>query len=98
VVEFKENNRVARVHEKPQEPPSAWACPALYFLQPSASERLDKFVDSAENLDELGQFIDFLCQKETVFAFKLNESRLDIGNLDAYKEADALLRKESLFE
>ena len=97
VLEFERNNRVSRVHEKPQAPPSAWACPALYFLKSSAGKRLVEYMDITYTPDELGCFIDFLCQKETVFAFKLNSSRLDIGNLDTYKRADELLRKESLF-
>ena len=96
VLEFEENNRVSRVYEKPEEPPSAWACPALYFLQPSARRRLDEFVDNSDTPDELGHFIDFLCQKEIVYAFKLNSSHLDIGNLDDYRQADVLLRKEPL--
>ena len=97
VLEFKGNNRVSRVHEKPEEPPSARACPALYFLQPPAHKRMDEFMGTADNPDELGYFIDFLCQKEIVYAFKLNSSRLDIGNLEAYREADKLLRNEPLF-
>jgi len=98
VLEFGENNRVLRVHEKPETPPSARACPALYFLQPSARRRLDEFMGTTNTGDELGHFIDFLCQKETVYAFKLNSSRLDIGNLDDYHEADKLLHTESVFE
>ena len=89
------NDRVLRLHEKPQNPPSIWCCPPLYFLQPSARLRLDEFMRLSQHRDAPGHFIDYLCQKETVYAFKVNAGgRLDIGNMDSYRRADELMRSD----
>jgi glucose-1-phosphate thymidylyltransferase len=89
------NDRVLRLHEKPQTPPSTWCCPPLYFLQPSARLRLDEFIQLAQHRDAPGHFIDYLCQKERVYAFKVNVGgRLDIGNINSYRRADELMRSD----
>jgi UTP-glucose-1-phosphate uridylyltransferase len=43
-------------------------------------------------VDAPGHFIDYLCRREPVTAIKLNEKRLDIGNLESYRRADRILR------
>ena len=96
VLELDKNGRVLRLLEKPQNPPSTWGCPPLYFLQPSAWPMLDTFVENADNLDAPGHFIDYLCRTECVSAFKLNSSRLDIGSLESYREADRILGRHPL--
>lgn len=88
------NDRVMRLHEKPQIPPSTWCCPPLYFLQPSARLRLDEFIRISRRRDAPGHFIDYLCRKENVYAFKVNAGRLDIGSMDSYREADELMRSD----
>lgn len=90
-------DRVLRLHEKPQNPPSSWCCPPLYFLQPSARLRLDEFMQISQQRDAPGHFIDYLCQKENVYAFKVNAGRLDIGNMDSYHQADELMRSDPNF-
>jgi glucose-1-phosphate thymidylyltransferase len=95
VLDLGTDDRVWRLHEKPQDPPSTWCCPPLYFLQPSARLRLDEFMQLSHHRDAPGHFIDYLCQKEAVFAFKVNVGgRLDIGNMDSYRRADELMRSE----
>ena len=92
VLELDAQDRVIRQHEKPDRPQSTWSCPPLYFLQASARSRLDTFLNSSANSDAPGYFIDYLCQTEVVYAFKLNASRLDIGSMDSYREADRIMR------
>ena len=87
-------NRVLRLHEKPQSPTSTWSCPPLYFLQPSAWPRLNEYIRVSDQCDAAGSLVDFLSQRETVYAFKLNASRLDIGSHTTYHLADKLLRRE----
>jgi glucose-1-phosphate thymidylyltransferase len=94
VLELDAQNQVIRQHEKPDQPQSTWSCPPLYFLQASARSRLAAFLDSAANRDAPGYFIDYLCRKEEVYAFKLNASRLDIGSMDSYGQADRIMRAE----
>ena len=91
-----EDCRVERLLEKPDDPPADWLCPPLYFLRESARKTLDVFLASREFVDAPGYFIDYLCQKEVVTAFKLDARRLDIGNLETYRQADHYLRSSTM--
>ena len=97
VLTLDNEDRVLRLHEKPQNPLSTWCCPPLYFLQESAWKLLDEYMKVSDRYDAPGSFIDFLCQHEDVYAFKPAAGRLDIGSNKTYREADKLLRKESIF-
>jgi glucose-1-phosphate thymidylyltransferase len=92
VLEFGVDERVICLHEKPEEPPSHWACPPLYFFQSSVWGELEQFLMSSSNHDAPGHFIAYLCHQSTVMGFQLNERRLDIGSIETYKQADAELR------
>jgi glucose-1-phosphate thymidylyltransferase len=94
VLALGKENRVLRLHEKPKHPVSRWFCPPLYFLQPTVWPRLDEFLQTSKNDDAPGYFIDFLSRTEKVYAFKVNASRLDIGNIDSYREAQEALIKQ----
>jgi dTDP-glucose pyrophosphorylase len=94
VLELDAQDRVIRQHEKPDRPKSTWSCPPLYFLQASVRPRLEAFLNSSPNSDAPGYYIDYLCQTEVIYAFKLNASRLDIGSMDSYREADRIMRAE----
>ncbi len=97
VLELGDQDRVLRLHEKPAIPTSTWFCPPLYFLQPSAQKHLETLVATESSPDAPGNFIDYLCRHEHVAAQKVNGSRLDIGNVASYRDADRRLRREPLF-
>ena len=97
VLELDDQDQVLRLHEKPRVPPSTWSCPPLYFLQPSAREHLENLMAAETVPDAPGYFIDYLCRHESVVAQKVNGSRLDIGDVASYREADRRLRHEPLF-
>lgn len=88
VLEFGADERVIRLHEKPEKPPSHWVCPPLYFFQPSVWGELEQFLNSSANHDAPGHFIEYLCRESTVMGFKLRERRLDIGSIETYHQAD----------
>jgi glucose-1-phosphate thymidylyltransferase len=94
VLELDAQERVIRQHEKPDHPQSTWSCPPLYFLQAAARPRLEEFLKIAADHDAPGYFIDYLCQTDVVYAFKLKASRLDIGSMESYREADRIMRAE----
>lgn len=96
VLEIGENDRVIRLHEKPAKPPSTWTSPPLYFFEPSIWSVLENFLKTPGNHDAPGYFIDYLCQQETVQALKLNSTRLDIGSMQAYHQADKQLRQNPI--
>jgi glucose-1-phosphate thymidylyltransferase len=95
IIEIGDNNRVLRLHEKPDLPPSTWTCPPLYFFQPSVWSMLDRFLQTSGNHDAPGHFIDYLCRQERVEAIRLEDKRLDIGSVESYHSADRQLQQKT---
>lgn len=89
---FGHRNRVRAIVEKPAKPSSNWFCPPLYFLKPSAVAVLHNFLAAKGPADAPGHFINYLCRTEPVYAFRLNATRLDIGDEASYRRADQWLR------
>lgn len=89
---FGDGHRVTAIAEKPLQPPSMFCCPPLYFLKPSAAAVLAEFVQNSPEADAPGHFVGHLCRIERVEAFRLDATRLDIGDEASYRRADRLLR------
>lgn len=98
VLELAMDDRVTRLYEKPAHPPSEWFCPPLYFFQSSVSEQLDVFLTAHAASDAPGYFIDFLSCNDSVYAFRRQAARLDIGSIESYRAADHFLRNNPLKE
>ncbi|MCP4663584.1 MAG: nucleotidyltransferase, partial [bacterium] len=94
VLELGEQDRVLRLHEKPDEPPSTWACPPFYCLGRSALGRVRGYLAAGRPPDEIGRFIADLARHETVRALRITGERLDVGSPESYRRADAILRRE----
>ena len=91
VLELSDDERVIRLHEKPDNPLSTWTSPPLYFLKPDVISQLESFLKTPGNHDALGYFIDYLAGQKTVRAIKAGGIRLDIGSMESYRAADELL-------
>ncbi len=96
ILEMGENDRVLRLHEKPDTPPSTWICPPLYFFQASVWSMLNRFLQTPGNHDAPGHFIDYLCRHEPVQAICLKAKRLDIGSIESYHAADRRLQRKPM--
>ena len=92
------NNRVLRLFEKPEHPMSPWAVPQLYFFQPSVWQRMSEFHRKGLRRGEKEHFLDYLCQVEQLYLFKVHGSRFDIGSIDSYHAADLCLQNEPVYE
>ncbi|MDJ0847359.1 MAG: nucleotidyltransferase family protein [Myxococcota bacterium] len=92
VAELGADGRVLRFVEKPAEPAAPFVCPPLYLYQPSALARLPEFLREEPAADAPGSFVAWLCAREPVFAHQMRGSRLDVGDIEAYRSADAWLR------
>jgi glucose-1-phosphate thymidylyltransferase len=95
VLEIDEDGLVNKLHEKPENPPSKWTCPALYFLQPNALQHVADYLARPEAKDAPGHFIAYLVSKEKIYAAKVNGTRFDIGSMASYREANEILRRET---
>ncbi len=91
VVDIDTVGRVVRLTEKPDVPSSQWAVPALYFLEPSALALLDGFVADHPTVDAIGSFIGWLAEQEAVFTHEMRGSRIDVGDPESYRAAEAWL-------
>jgi NDP-sugar pyrophosphorylase family protein len=98
VLELDLDRRVLRLHEKPDEPPSSWACPSIYWLAAAALARVGPYLDAGQPRDETGRFIDWLAARETVLALPTLGERLHVGSPEAWRRADEILRREAVIK
>ena len=96
VLELGQGSRVVALHEKPSEPPSSWACPPVYFFEPSALRQVAEYLRASDASDAPGHFVSYLCRRDAVHAFLVEGERLDIGSEESYQAADRLLRGEDV--
>ena len=94
ILEIGPDNRVLRFCEKPTGDRSNWACPPIYFLQPSALYHIKEYAVRPDAGDSPGYFIEYLVNKEPVYAVKVNGSRLNVGTVESYEEANSILSHE----
>lgn len=80
--------RVRALLEKPQDPPTEWTCPALYFLQPEALQRVHAYLQEHDAHDAPGHFISYLVEQVPVHAVKVIGRRFDIGSLEELEAAE----------
>jgi glucose-1-phosphate thymidylyltransferase len=92
VAEIDEDGRLVRFVEKPEAPPSEWACPALYGFDADALAELGAYVDEHPSADALGSFIAWLAPRVPVFTHEMRGSRLDAGDWEGYARAESWFR------
>jgi glucose-1-phosphate thymidylyltransferase len=94
VLEIGQDNRVLRFCEEPVEASSHWACPPVYLLKPSALGYIEEYAARPNAGDSPGYFIEYLVDKEPVYAVKVKGERLDIGTIESYEEANRILSRD----
>ena len=83
-----DDGRIVKLWEKPDEPPTPWACPAFYILEPEAIEALGCYIAENSRADALGGFIGWLAERSPVYTHEMQGTRLDVGDLDGYASAE----------
>lgn len=83
VVVLDEDKRVIKFQEKPQIPASNWACPPIYIFPKSIIPKIKEFLQTSQNKDSPGSFIQWLVNFETIYAFIIRGKVYDIGNIES---------------
>lgn len=93
-----DDDRVQHLYSHPDDPPTKWVCPPLYFLHRSALARVRPYLDAGGSPETLDLFIDDLAREEPVYVVKKEDRdvRLRINTRYMYDRANELLAREAL--
>jgi glucose-1-phosphate thymidylyltransferase len=78
-----DNGRVVELEEKPARPKSSLVSTACWIIPSRVFPAIRDFC-AGERKDNLGNFISYLIEKDTVCAYPFSETWIDIGNLEIY--------------
>jgi glucose-1-phosphate thymidylyltransferase len=93
VVELGDDDRVVRLVEKPDDPPSTLAATATYVLGREHVRLVETYLREGNSPDQPGRFLVWLHVREPVYGFRVTGEWLDIGDHGQLLEADNLLRR-----
>ena len=78
-----EGGRIVELEEKPARPKSSLVATACYIIPTRVFPFIEEFC-KGERKDNLGSFISYLIEKDTVYAYPFSETWIDIGNIEIY--------------
>jgi glucose-1-phosphate thymidylyltransferase len=79
------NMKVLKFEEKPTHPTSALIGVAIYLMPYQTLLRTREYLTKGGRTDEPGYFISWLCEKEDVYAYRLEGRFWDIGSTEEYE-------------
>jgi glucose-1-phosphate thymidylyltransferase len=94
VVETDSTGRITNFVEKPVYPPTTFVATCTYVFIAGIRAFLEKYLQEKNNPDAPGYFLEWLHKKQDIYAYKFTEPWFDIGDIDSYKRARALLEKQ----
>lgn len=87
VVVLDDDDKVLNMEEKPKEPKSHWAVPPFYIYMKNDLELVRHSVENGCGKDAPGNLAHYMVDNTSIYAWKMNAGRFDIGSLDTYYEA-----------
>jgi glucose-1-phosphate thymidylyltransferase len=78
-----EANKIVELEEKPANPKSSLVATACWILPARVFPYIDEFCAETKR-DNLGNFITYLLERNTVYAYPFKEAWLDIGSIEIY--------------
>ncbi len=83
-----DGERITEFIEKPERPESTLVGIGIYAFPENVPELLEDYLRGAENADNIGSFVSWLCKKEEVFGYPISDGVwYDVGSPDSYIEA-----------
>jgi glucose-1-phosphate thymidylyltransferase len=87
-----DDDRIARVVEKPSDPSSTLAATLTYLIPPEHAGLVGRYLEEGQNPDNAGSFLAWLARRERVYGYRFEGRWYDIGNHAQLLEADNWLR------
>lgn len=84
-VSLAQDMRIVSFEEKPTHPTGRIIGASIYILPYPTLLRTGEYLSQGGESDEPGNFVAWLCKKETVYGFKLREPVWDIGQIEEYE-------------
>ncbi|PSP55859.1 glucose-1-phosphate thymidylyltransferase [Halobacteriales archaeon QS_1_67_19] len=84
-----DGEQVVDFQEKPDNPNSTLVSIACYAFTDETIPRLEEYLEAGNNPDEPGWFLQWLQDREPVYAYTFDEAWFDIGTPESYLEAVA---------
>ena len=88
-----DSDLVLNMEEKPIEPKSNWCVPPFYIYSSKVVKMVSKALNDGCKYDAPGSFINYLYDKEKVYAFEMPGKRYDIGTLENYENICNMYKK-----
>ncbi|UPV99115.1 NDP-sugar synthase [Halorussus gelatinilyticus] len=82
-----DGDEVVDFQEKPDDPKSTLVSIACYAFTAETIPLLEEYLESGNNPDEPGWFVQWLQQRDSVYAYTFDEAWFDIGTPESYLEA-----------
>jgi len=80
--------RVARFKEKPMKIETMLIGACIYILPYRALSRTREYLQEGGDRDEPGNFMEWLCERETVYGYMLPGRLWDIGTIEGYEQLE----------
>ena len=90
VIAVDEDMRVLEMQEKPERPVSGWAVPPFYIYSRADLPLIRACLEHGCGTDAPGNLARYLAGVTTLHAWPMPGTRLDIGSMDSYREAQRL--------
>jgi len=94
VVETGPDGRILSFEEKPAQPRSTLIAVGLYYYPRSTLPLFQRYLDSGNSKDAPGYYLQWLHQQIPVYGQVLDGEWFDIGDLESYHRADAVMRRK----
>jgi len=83
---LEKNMRIARFKEKPMKVETMLIGACIYILPYRTLSRTREYLQEGGDRDEPGNFMEWLCERETVYGYMLPGRLWDIGTIEGYEE------------
>ena len=80
-----DNDLILEMKEKASFPPSNWCIPPFYLYSKDDVKMVSKALNDGCRIDSPGCYLEYLCQKSSVYAMKMPGKRYDIGTIENYE-------------